>query len=205
MALRGKSVTAHEESNDMYYKIGTLADKGDVVLSDRRGAPIAPAEWESREYVDWKGGGDTGFAPLAAATGSIDCRGFWEHGKPDKGGIWTSNRELAPGLACYVERIGGTFGRVGVIKLSPSDEAAVLRQPHCDDNNHLNPDGAGWVVRSWLELDNAPGESVFILREEKDDPATETGSRCTPGCIWSSTQSGSSASCGIRLRGPATR
>ncbi len=124
--------------------------------------------------MDWKGGGDTGFAPLASATGGMGCRGFWEHGKPDKGGIWTSNRELAPGLACHVERIGATFGRVWVIKLNPSDEAAVLRQPHCDDNNRLNPDGAGWVARSWLELDNAPGESVFILREEKDDPATET-------------------------------
>jgi hypothetical protein len=30
------------------------------------------------------------------------------------------------------------------------------------------------VVRSWLELDNQPGQSVFILREDKDDPATET-------------------------------
>lgn len=54
--------------------------------------PIAPTEWESREYVDWKSSGDTNFAPLASATGDMDCRGFWEHGKPDEGGIWTSNR-----------------------------------------------------------------------------------------------------------------
>jgi hypothetical protein len=46
--------------------------------------------------MDWKSGGDTNFAPLASATGEMDCRGFWDHGKPDKGGIWTANRGLAP-------------------------------------------------------------------------------------------------------------
>ena len=60
--------------------------------------------------MDWKSGANTSFAP--PATGDMDCRGFWEHGKPDKRGIWTSNRQLAPGLADYTERIGATFGRV---------------------------------------------------------------------------------------------
>jgi len=52
-------------------------------------------------------------------------------------------------------------------------QQAALRQLHKDDNNRFNPGGTSWVVRSWLELDNAPGESVFILREDKDDPVTE--------------------------------
>jgi hypothetical protein len=131
--------------------------------------------------MDWKSGGDTNFAPLASATGEMDCRGFWDHGKPDCDGIWTKNRKLAPGLARYVEEIGGNFGRVRVIKLNSSDEATAFRQLHRDDNNRLNPSGAGWVVRSWLELDNVPGRSVFILREDKDDPATETRIRLHPG------------------------
>jgi hypothetical protein len=38
--------------------------------------------------MDWKSGRDTNFAPLASATGEMDCRGFWDHGKPDKNGIW---------------------------------------------------------------------------------------------------------------------
>src|SRR5258708_33398969 len=67
------------------------------------------------------------------------------------------------------------------MKLSPSDEGAALRQLHLDDSNRLTPGGAGWVVRSWLELDNAPGKSVFILREDKDNPATETRIRLHPG------------------------
>jgi hypothetical protein len=37
------------------------------------------------------------------------------------------------------------------------------------------------VVRSWLELDDAPGASTFILREDKDDPATESRIKLHPG------------------------
>jgi hypothetical protein len=165
----------------MYRRLDILAEKGYVILRDRRGPQIPQSEWESLAYIDWKSGGDTNFAPLASATGEMDCRGFWDHGKADKDGIWTTNRTLAPSLASYVENVGCNFGRVRVIKLNPSDEEAALRQLHKDDNNRLNPDGTGWVVRSWLELDDAPGESVFILREDKDDPATEARIPLHPG------------------------
>jgi hypothetical protein len=165
----------------MHHKLDILAEKGYVILRDRQGARIPPTEWEALTYMDWKSGGDTNFAPLASATGEMDCRGFWDHGKPDKDGVWTSNRELSPSLASYVEEIGGNFGRVRIIKLNPSDEPAALRQLHRDDNNRLNPHGTGWVVRSWLELDDTPGKSVFILREDKDDPSTETRIPLHPG------------------------
>src|SRR5579862_1414135 len=157
----------------MHQKLDCLSKTGFVVLNDYRGPAIPPAEWESLEYMDWKSGGDTNFAPLASATGEMDCRGFWDHGKADKYGLWTSNRQIAPSLADYVEKIGGNYGRVRVIKLNPSDEAAALRQLHLDDNNRLNPEGEGWVVRSWLELTDNP-DSFMILREDKDDPATES-------------------------------
>ncbi len=165
----------------MHRKLDILAEKGYVILRDRPGAMIPATEWESLEYMDWKSGGDTNFAPLASATGEMDCRGFWDYGKADKDGIWTSNCHLAPTLADYVEEVGGNYGRVRVIKLNPSDEATALRQLHRDDNNRLNPDGTGWVVRSWLELDDAAGASTFILREDKDDPATETRIKLHPG------------------------
>lgn len=165
----------------MHRKLDILAEKGYVILPDRRGPQIPQSEWESLAYMDWKSGGDTNFAPLTSATGEMDCRGFWDHGKPDKDGIWTTNRTFAPSLASYVENVGCNFGRVRVIKLNPSDEAAARHQLHLDDNNRLNPDGTGWVVRSWLELDNAPGESVFILREDKNDPATESRIPLHPG------------------------
>jgi hypothetical protein len=165
----------------MHRKLDILAEKGFVILRDRPGPKIPAGDWESLEYLDWKSGGDTNFAPLASATGEMDCRGFWDHGKADKDGIWTSNRELAPNLVDYVEEIGGNYGRVRVIKLHPSDEATALRQLHLDDNNRLNPDGTGWVVRSWLELDDEAGKSTFILRADKDDPATETRIKLHPG------------------------
>ncbi|MFZ0169522.1 MAG: hypothetical protein WAL64_08905 [Candidatus Dormiibacterota bacterium] len=165
----------------MHRKLDVLAERGFVVLKDYDGPAIPPAEWESLDYVDWKSGGDTNFAPLASANGEMECHGFWEHGKPDKFGVWTDNRNIAPSLVRYVESIGGNFGRVRVIKLNPSDEEQALRQLHPDDNNRLNPEGSGWVVRAWLELADSPGKSTFILREVKDDPATETRIVLHPG------------------------
>jgi hypothetical protein len=165
----------------MHRKLSILAKTGYAVLRDYNGPAISPAEWEELAYLDWKSGGDTNFAPLASATGELDCRGFWDHGKADKDGVWTANRQIAPTLARYVAGIGGNFGRVRVIKLNPGTEQEALRCLHRDDNNRLNPDGAGWVVRSWLELADTPGQTVFILREDKDDPATETRIRLHPG------------------------
>ena len=161
-------------------KLPILDAKGFAILGDHQGEPVPPAEWHGLEYIDWKSGGDTNFAPLASAKGEMECRGFWDHGKPDKDGVWTQNREIAPTLCRYVERVGARFGRVRVIELNPSDEAAALRQLHLDDNNRLNPDGEGWVVRAWLELDAPPG-STFILREQKDDPTTESRIPLHPG------------------------
>ena len=80
----------------MHRKLDILAKTGFVVLGDYDGQAIPQAEWESLTYMDWKSGGDTNFAPLTSATGEMDCRGFWDHGKPDKEGIWTANREIAP-------------------------------------------------------------------------------------------------------------
>jgi len=50
-----------------YRKLDVLSANGSVVLRD--GPAIPPAEWEGLEYVDWKSGGDTNFAPLASAMG----------------------------------------------------------------------------------------------------------------------------------------
>jgi hypothetical protein len=80
-----------------------------------------------------------------------------------------------------VESIGGEYGRVRVIKLNPSSEQEALRCLHMDDNNRLNPDGTGWVVRSWLELADTSDKTVFILREDKNDPSTETRIALHPG------------------------
>ncbi|MGC9667801.1 hypothetical protein ACNTMW_14760 [Planosporangium sp. 12N6] len=150
-----------------------MSDTGFVVLRSFAGR-LDPEEWENLTYLDWKSGGDTNFAVLASANGADDPRGFWEHGKPDKDGIWTANALRAPALRRWVTDVGARFGRVRIIKLQPSASETEVTGSylHLDDNNRLNPDGEGWVVRAWLNLTDDP-DSYMILREDRDDPGTE--------------------------------
>ena len=157
----------------MHRKLDVLTEKGFVVLRDYDGPPVPREEWMSLEYMDWKSGGDTNFAPIASALGEMECAGFWDHGKPDKDGIWTKNASICPALVQWAKNVGANFGRVRIIKLNPNTYEETVHNLHLDDNNRLNPDGEGWVVRAWLELSDDPN-SYMILREDKDDPSTES-------------------------------
>lgn len=157
----------------MHRKLDILKEKGYVVLKDYTGPAVPEAEWMGLEYMDWKSGGDTNFAPIASAEGQMECAGFWDHGKPDKDGIWTINAEKCPVLVEWVKNVGANYGRVRIIKLNPNSEPEVQHNLHLDDNNRLNPEDEGWVVRAWLELSDDP-DSYMVLREDKNDPATES-------------------------------
>ena len=158
-----------------HVRLDCLTDAGFVSLKD---APfdVPTSEWESLEYMDWKSGGDTNFAPLASADGELDCRGFWDKGKTDKDALWTSNASNAPTLQGYVDAIGANFGRVRIIKLEPQNREQAIRNIHRDDNNRFNPDNEGWVVRTWLELTDSPDSYMLLMDNGPDglpDPATE--------------------------------
>jgi hypothetical protein len=158
-------------------RLDAFAAHGYVVLRDLA-EPIPESEYLPLEYMDWKSGGDTNFAPIATSDGELDCRGFWKPGdeRPDKGGRFTSNAAQCPRLVAEVESVGADFGRVRVIKLEPQDHDAALRQIHRDDNNRFNPDGDGWVVRSWLELTDNPDSYMVLMEQGTDglpDPSTE--------------------------------
>ncbi len=156
-------------------RLDVLASAGFVQLADA-GFDVPAAEWESLEYMDWKSGGDTNFAPLASADGELDCRGFWDKGKTDKDALWTSNAAISPTLRRYVDDVGANFGRVRVIKLEPQDREQAIRSIHRDDNNRFNPDDEGWVVRTWLELTDNPNSYMLLMDNGPDglpDPATE--------------------------------
>jgi len=158
-----------------HVRLDCLAETGFVSL---RNAPfdVPTSEWESLEYMDWKSGGDTNFAPLASADGELDCRGFWDKGKTDKDALWTSNAASAPTLKKYVDSIGANFGRVRIIKLEPQNHEQALRNIHRDDNNRFNPDNEGWVVRTWLELTDSPDSYMLLMDNGPDglpDRATE--------------------------------
>lgn len=161
--------------NTPHPRLAALDETGFVALSDM---PIAvpSTEWESLEYLDWKSGGDTNFAPIASADGELDCRGFWDKGKTDKDALWTSNADIAPTLRTYVDDVGANFGRVRIIKLEPQDRETAIRSIHRDDNNRFNPDDEGWVVRSWVELTDNPDSYMLLMDNGADglpDPATE--------------------------------
>ena len=150
---------------------------GYAVLRDRE-EPVPESEYLPLEYMDWKSGGDTNFAPIASADGQLDCRGFWsaEHQHPDKDAIFTENAERAPTLRACVEAPGANFGRARVIKLEPQDRETAMRSFHRDDNNRFNPDTDGWVVRSWVELTDNPDSYMLLMDNDKDglpDPSTE--------------------------------
>jgi hypothetical protein len=60
-------------------RLDQLAEHGYVVLRDLR-PPVPETEHLALEYMDWKSGGDTNFAPIATADGELECRGFWKEG-----------------------------------------------------------------------------------------------------------------------------
>jgi hypothetical protein len=160
-----------------HVRLDILAERGFVVLTDQD-PPIPEAEFRSLEYMDWKSGGDTNFAPIATADGELDCRGFWRAGdeRPDKGGRWTVNAARCPTIVEHVESVGADFGRVRVIRLEPQDYEQSLRSLHRDDNNRFNPEGEGWVVRQWIELTDNPGAFMILMEQGRDgmpDPRTE--------------------------------
>ena len=64
------------------------------------------------------------------------------------------------------------MGRCRVIELQPNEYASTLYNLHQDDNNRLNPDGTGWIVRAFFNLSDDP-DSLLVLREDRFDPTTE--------------------------------
>lgn len=158
-----------------YLKLPVLEETGFVVV-DPYDQAADPREWEQLIYVDWKSSGDTRFAPLASAYGDIECDGFWNHVPPktDKDGVWVpENVALAPILTRRAQEFPTNIGRCRVIELQPNSYADAIYNLHRDDNNRLNPDGTGWIVRAFFNLTDDT-ESLMVLREVKDDPSTET-------------------------------
>lgn len=145
---------------------------GYVVLSRYAGEEIPKAEWEPLDYLTFPSDPFTFFAPLTSATGETVVRPFWDDGKPDLDGIWTSNAIKAPTLTRYLESIPGRYGRVQIIRQARNSMRETRWGLHCDDNNRLNPETNGWVVRLWTQLTDDP-LSTMVLRSRELDRRTE--------------------------------
>ncbi len=163
------------QSPSSYVTLDAFEETGYVVL-DRYDQSADPTEWLDIEYVDWKSSGDTRFSPLASAYGDLECDGFWNHTPPktDKDGVWVdANVAKAPRLVARAQEPGANIGRCRVIELQPNSYSDTIYNLHRDDNNRLNPEGTGWIVRGFFNLTDDPG-SCMVLREDKDDPSTES-------------------------------
>ena len=157
-----------------YVTSALLSERGFVIL-DRYDQSKDPAEWLDLAYVDWKSSGDTRFAPLASARGEIEANGFWNQDPPrtDKDGVWIESQVAkAPRLTRRAQEPGANVGRCRVIELQPTSYSDALYNLHQDDNNRLNPDGSGWIVRGFFNLTD-DRNSFLLLREERYDPSTE--------------------------------
>ncbi len=165
--------------------LGILAETGYAVLDPHE--PIGdPGEWLGLEYTPWRSSGVTRFAPLASYAGEIECNGFWNHTppRPDKQGVWVAAHvERAPSLAAAAREPGCGVGRCRVIELQPNTYADAVYNLHRDDNNRLNPEGTGWVVRGMLNLTD-DAESLLILRENRFDSAGEVRLPLPAGALF---------------------
>ena len=161
------------QAKTKHYRLPELeANGGFLTLKPYAGPVISPAEWERLDYVTYPSDPDTFFAPLASADGQVKMSGFWEFGKTDRDAIWTPNAEKAPGLKRWVEGLGVNFGRVQLLRMEPNSLRETRWGLHLDDNNRLNPEKEGWIVRLWLELTD-DAESRLVLRRDEFDRARE--------------------------------
>ena len=79
---------------------------------------------------------------------------------------------MAPRLTARAKEPGANVGRCRVIELQPNVYSDTLYNLHQDDNNRLNPDGSGWIVRGFFNLSD-DAESFMTLREDRFDPTNE--------------------------------
>jgi hypothetical protein len=166
-----KPFVPQEKTN--HYRMPVLEKNGGYLLLKKYDGPeVPPSEWQSLEYTTYPTDPNTWFAPLASGNGKVELRGFWTYGKTDKDGIWTDNAAKAPTLKKWVESVQANFGRVQLLRMEPNSLREARWGLHLDDNNRLNPEGTGWVVRVWLELTDDPN-SYMVLRKEEFDSKGE--------------------------------
>jgi hypothetical protein len=156
-----------------HYRMPVVQENGGHALMRPYSGPEIPStEWTGLDYTTPPTDPTTWFAPLASGNGENTLRGFWDFGKPDLDGIWTSNADRAPGLVRYVNALGNRFGRLQLIRQEPTSLRQARWGLHLDDNNRLNPMVNGWVVRLWLQLTDDP-DSALVLRRDQFDKANE--------------------------------
>jgi hypothetical protein len=152
-----------------HYRMPILEQAGGWLrLSKYAGPEIPSSEWEDLTYTTYASDPTTFFAPITSATGEVELKGFWEHGKPDLEGVFTPNAKKCPAIVRWVESIGARFGRVQLLRMSANTMRECRWGLHLDNNNQGNPETNGWVVRVWFELTDDPSSALVVRPSEFD-------------------------------------
>ncbi len=181
-------------------RLPQLAERGFVVLRDAD-FEVPAHEYEALEYMDWKSGGDTNFAPVASADGELDCRGFWDKGKTDKDALWTSNADLVPSVRLSGRGRARTSAGSGSSSSNRSPGKTRSRRSIATTTTASTPSArAGWCGRG-SKLTDCPDSYMLLMDTGPDglpDPASEAqvplhrarGSSSTPNAsgTWWCTQ-----------------
>ena len=107
LRVTGVRKASLQQRKTPHYRMPVLEQAGGWMRLDKYKGPEIPAsEWEDLTYTTYSSDPTTYFAPITSATGEIELKGFWEYGKADLDGIWTSNAEKCPTLVKWIESIG---------------------------------------------------------------------------------------------------
>jgi hypothetical protein len=159
-AYSGKPQTAH-------YRYPLVeSNEGHVALRSYEGAEIPVAEWENLEYRTYKSDPFTFFAPITSPTGNIEMIGAKEVGKEELECVRTPNADKCPTIMNWLDSMGARYGRIQLLRMKPNTVRECRWGLHQDNNNLVNPDTRGWIVRVWLELTDDSTSTLLVRQGE---------------------------------------
>lgn len=169
LCATGLRRTSLQQGKTPHYRMPALEAAGGYIVLDRyRGPEIPKSEWEDLTYTTYASDSSTLIAPITSATGEIELKGFWEHGKAEIEGVWTENAEKCPTIVSWIESIGARFGRAQLLRMTHNTLHECRWGLHLDNNNQGNPETNGWIVRVWLELTDDPSSALLVRAREFD-------------------------------------
>jgi hypothetical protein len=72
----------------------------------------------------------------------------------------------------WLNGIGAQYGRVQLLRMKPNNIRECRWGLHQDNNNLVNPDSNGWIVRVWHEFTN-DATSRLLVRSSRFNRKTE--------------------------------
>ena len=157
-----------------HYRMPSLVNAGGhLVLKKYAGPDITADHWENLEYTTYASDPFTFFAPIASPTGEHKLLPARQAGKEELDVQLTPNAKKVPQVVEWLDSVGARYGRVQLLRMKPNTLRECRWGLHLDNNNDVNPEPNGWIVRLWLELTD-DASSTLLVRAKEFDRKTET-------------------------------